>query len=178
MDIHENEVLIVIHTLSNAKVKHGGKALHKFLWLILNSTSQIGYFSNAWKLYHRINPGKNHVETLSHIGLVWKNCLVGIILPVQFVYKKISIIYFGRWNLRDFGIYIKDGNLKYLTQNANIFFTKSYKHFLNTQVHASRNFSLTISKSLCYILYSIIWKNACFLNFMINSESSCWNVVC
>ena len=45
-------------------------------------------------------------------------------------------------------------------------------------VHASRNFSLTISKSLCYILYSIIWKNTCFLNFMINSESSCWNVVC
>ena len=45
-------------------------------------------------------------------------------------------------------------------------------------VHASRNFSLTISKSLCYIVYSIIWKNKCFPNFMINSESSCWNVVC
>ena len=32
-------------------------------------------------------------------------------------------------------------------------------------VNASRNFSLTISKSLCSILYSIIWKNTCFLEF-------------
>ena len=56
---------------------------------------------------------------------------------------------------------------------------KSYKHFLNTQGHASSNFSLIISKSSpCYILYSIIWENTCFLNFMINSESSCWNLVC
>ena len=96
MEVHEKEVMIVIHTLSNDKVKHGGKALHKFLRLILNSTSQIGYFSNVLKLHHRINPGKNHVVTLSHIGLVWKNCLVGVILPDQLVYKKISIIYFGR----------------------------------------------------------------------------------
>ena len=74
--------------------------------------------------------------------------------------------------------YSKGGNLKYLTQYSNIFFIKSYKHFLNIQLHASRNFSLTISKSLYYILYSIIWKNTYFLNFIINSGSSCWNVVC
>ena len=47
MEVHEKEVMIVIHTLSNDKVKHGGKALHKFLRLIFNSTSQVGYFSNA-----------------------------------------------------------------------------------------------------------------------------------
>ena len=69
--------------LNNDKVKHAGKALHKFLRLILNSTSQIGYFSNAWKIYHRFNPGKNHFVTLSHIGLVWKNCLLEVILPDQ-----------------------------------------------------------------------------------------------
>ena len=47
MEVHEKDVMIVIHTLSNDKVKHGGKALYKFLRLILNPTSQIGYFSNA-----------------------------------------------------------------------------------------------------------------------------------
>ena len=47
MEVHEKEVIIVIHMLRNDKVKHGGKALHKFLRLILNPTSQVGYFSNA-----------------------------------------------------------------------------------------------------------------------------------
>ena len=39
------------------------------------------------------------------------------------------------WQMKSQGLwYHKGGNLKYLTQNTIIFFIKSYKHFLNTQV--------------------------------------------
>ena len=89
-----------------------GKALHKFLKLILNSTCQIGCFSNAWKLYHRINPGKkSYCNSQSYLFGFWKNCLVGVILPDKHVYKKNSII-FGRWNFRDFGtVKVETSNL-------------------------------------------------------------------
>ena len=42
-------------------IKHGGKALHNLIKLVLNGACQLGYFPDAWKFDNKIHlkkPGK------------------------------------------------------------------------------------------------------------------------
>ena len=85
-DVTEKEVRIVIHKLNNDKRKHGGEILHKFIRLILNPTSEIGYFSNTWKLNQRIYAHKKAKERIISkftVIKVWCQKIVWLVLADQ-----------------------------------------------------------------------------------------------
>ena len=68
-----------------------GKALHKFLKLILNSTCQIGCFLMHENYIIELTQEKNHIVTLSHICLVFgKIVWLGSFYQINLFTKKLA----------------------------------------------------------------------------------------